>query len=171
MPSFNKNLVIKFLSVYVVICCLSYAFFLYYTEINKKVDITIHLPNLIPNTTAGDFLENLFKENVMEIKNTFQDCYNMTLLSSPLNNIVDYTSSKNTEFNILSKIKENLKRYEIANLDVEALNFGTQKCRLLVNNPIEYRNRALFFILLFNLIHAALILSFFDLLRFKDKGN
>lgn len=171
MKNLNKTIIIKFLSVYFIISCLSYIVFLYYTESNKKIDITLNMPSVIPNTSAADFLENTFKDNVTEIKNTFQDCYNMTLLSSPQNNIVDYTSSKNTEFNILSKIKENLNQYNLPNTDVDLIVFGTQKCRLLVNNPIEYRNRSLIFILLFNLIHAALILTLFDLLRSKNKSD
>lgn len=169
--SIGRRILVKFAVVYLVITCLSYGLFLYYTEVNKRVDVTLNLPNIIKGIQSVDFLENLFKDNIVHIKNRFQDCYNIVLQTNSNNHLVDYGSAWQTQINFLARLREGLRQYNIPGVDVELMSFAAPKCNFSVNNPLEYRNRALIFIFIFNLIHAALILSFFELLRSKNKSN
>lgn len=147
-----------FLIVFLGLNLISYELFSFYNKLYKKVDITLYFPYFEPEQ-SGIFLESLFKENLGQIKETSKNCVIMSLIENGNQNI-DFTEPSNISNYVHNKIKNALP------VEIDAKNFKLEekRCPFTIFDSYANRRNYLFYIGIFNLFAAyMLVFSFFEL--------
>lgn len=177
---FSKIYLTKFLIFYVLLNILSYGLFDYYTEKYKKIDIIFYYPEIIDSARFAEFMENNFKGEFGNMAEIARSCYKLTLTkSNTKNSIIDFNDTKKTEVNFINYLYEKTKLidpaeriiYEDESVDMNFYDFSRELCRINVNNPFKSRDRALFFVFFFNIIHAIFLINGYELIRSKNKNH
>lgn len=201
VEKFRFHKLAVFLIVYLLINVVSYSFYMYYLNRYKKTNVTVYIPILAPEKvstlaqeTVGENFGNIsflttdcYDLSLISDRNNNKgfDITDNTAITLLLKNAVYNSVIKEIDVQLLKAKSEKKVQTDICgtvndpflaaanklNINQRPLNLKSSSCKFSIDNPFKARARGLFFVFLFNIINAQVLISGYQLIRSKNKGN
>lgn len=163
--------VLHILIIYIALNVISYFLFSYYTDKYRKVEVQFYFEHL-GNAEMGKLFEENFKNHLGNLQAPSHRCFKVSLVTNTIGpQEIDLNNLEGVETHFKSKVRSALEKYNIPGLNVAEEDFSDPFCEFKIDSPFNYRFRALYFVFLFNLIHAVILYEGIRLVRHKDERN